>query len=209
MESTIGQTIELLHRSLQDYIEAAYHVSNETLVAQRKALLEEIGVIHQQPYLESTPRYVPGQSFSQIAGLDPAVSGVLSCVSQKSGDLPRLIYDPPFLHQAQAVEKVLVKGKNLVVMTGTGSGKTESFLLPILGSATPAAGTPPTLSHLPVRLRSGHSLSLPMNALVNNDQLGACGGYCLGIRGSSVILKPGLIDPPGRSATPAAPCIQV
>ena len=49
VESTIGQTIELLHRSLQDYIEAAYHVSNETLVAQRKALLEEIGVIHQQP----------------------------------------------------------------------------------------------------------------------------------------------------------------
>ena len=60
MESTIGQTIELLHRSLQDYIEAAYHVSNETLVAQRKALLEEIGVIHQQPYLESTPALCSG-----------------------------------------------------------------------------------------------------------------------------------------------------
>lgn len=96
VESTIGQTIELLHRSLRDYIEAAYHVSNEKLVAQRKALLEEIGVIHQRPYLESTPRYVPGQSFSQIAGLDPAVSEVLSCVSQKFGDLPRLIYDPRF-----------------------------------------------------------------------------------------------------------------
>jgi len=169
VESTIGQTIELLHRSLQDYIEAAYHVSNETLVAQRKALLEEIGVIHQQPYLESTPRYVPGQSFSQIAGLDPAVSEVLSCVTHKSGDLPRLIYDPPFLHQAQAVEKVLVKGKNLVVMTGTGSGKTESFLLPILGKLAMEARHSPSIFREMPAVRA--LVLYPMNALVN-DQLG-------------------------------------
>ncbi len=56
MALTIGQTIQQLHRSLRDYIEATYHVSNPMLVDQRRQLLDQRGVIHQQPYLESTPR---------------------------------------------------------------------------------------------------------------------------------------------------------
>ena len=38
---------------------------------------------------------------------------------------------PLYRHQQNAIEKVL-RGKNLVVSTGTGSGKTESFLIPVL-----------------------------------------------------------------------------
>ena len=44
-----------------------------------------------------------------------------------------LLYDPPYTHQATALEATIRDGKSLVVTTGTGSGKTESFLLPILG----------------------------------------------------------------------------
>lgn len=60
MSLTIGQTIQQWHRSLRDYIEATYHVSNPMLVDQRRQLLDQRGVIHQQPYLESTPRYKAG-----------------------------------------------------------------------------------------------------------------------------------------------------
>jgi len=38
-----------------------------------------------------------------------------------------------YVHQEEAIRKA-AEGKNLVVSTGTGSGKTESFLLPILNS---------------------------------------------------------------------------
>lgn len=62
MALTIGETTQQLHRALRDYIEATYHVSHPTLVDQRSALLDQIGVIHQRPYLESTPRYKPGKS---------------------------------------------------------------------------------------------------------------------------------------------------
>ena len=74
MALTIGQTIQQLHRSLRDYIEATYHVSNPMLVDQRRQLLEQRGVIHQQPYLESTPRYKAGEPFAAL-GLDPAALG--------------------------------------------------------------------------------------------------------------------------------------
>ena len=60
MSLTIGETIQQLHRALCEYIEATYHVSHPILVAQRKQLLDELGVIHQKPYLESTPRYKTG-----------------------------------------------------------------------------------------------------------------------------------------------------
>jgi ATP-dependent helicase YprA (DUF1998 family) len=41
--------------------------------------------------------------------------------------------DELYRHQRTALEKVLLEGKDIVVTTGTGSGKTECFLLPLLG----------------------------------------------------------------------------
>jgi ATP-dependent helicase YprA (DUF1998 family) len=168
MSLTIGETTQQLHRALRDYIEAAYHVSERTLVTQRQMLLDEIGVIHQRPYLESTPRYKTGSAFRDL-GLDASALEMFSAVARKDGDLGLLIHDPPYQHQADATRLSLVEGRSLVVMTGTGSGKTECFLLPILGKLAREAR------------RSGQAFGgtaavraivlYPMNALVN-DQLG-------------------------------------
>ena len=168
MPLTIGETIEQLHHSLRDYIEATYHISHPLLVAQRRRLLDELGVIHQRPFLESTPRYQTGDAFRDL-GLDPAVLDVFTDVSRRSGNLDVLIHDPPYQHQAAAVRGALVDHRSLVVMTGTGSGKTECFLLPILGKlATEAKSKRETFAKtLAVRA----IVLYPMNALVN-DQLG-------------------------------------
>ena len=168
MALTIGETIQQLHRALRDYIEATYHVSHPTLVAQRRALLEEPGVIHQQPYLESTPRYKTGVAFGDL-GLDEAALDVFSAVTEAQGDLDLLIHDPPYQHQAISTKLSLVDGRSLVVMTGTGSGKTECFLLPILGKlAREARSRGPDFGATPA-VRA--MVLYPMNALVN-DQLG-------------------------------------
>ena len=91
MSLTIGETIQQLHRSLRDYIEATYHVSHPMLVAQRRRLLEEPGVIHQRPYLESTPRYKTGLRFAEL-GLDPAVLEIFSLVSKAEAERDLLIH---------------------------------------------------------------------------------------------------------------------
>ena len=170
---TIQQSIEQLHGALRDYIEATYHINAKSLINRRKALLDIPGVIHQIPYLESTPRYETGKSFSEITGLAPAALEAFNTVSQSQGDLPKLIYDPPYMHQSEAVRGSLIDRRNLVIMTGTGSGKTESFLLPILGKlAREANGRPDAFAGQPAM----RALVLyPMNALVN-DQLGRLRG---------------------------------
>src|SRR5260221_12442074 len=100
MSLTIGETIQQLHRALRDYIEATYHVSHPLLVDQRRELLDELGVIHQRPFLESTPRYVTRAKFSSL-GLDSATVELLSQLSQKKDDL---VHDPPYHHQAEAIK---------------------------------------------------------------------------------------------------------
>ena len=165
---TIGETVEQMHASLRDYIEATYHVSHAGLVAQRHALLDQPGVIHQRPFLESTPKYETGDAFADLE-LPMPVLEMFGAVTSDSGGLPRLIHDPPYEHQATSVKQSLTEGRSLVVITGTGSGKTECFLLPILGKLAREAhdnahvfGTTPAVRAL---------VLYPMNALVN-DQLG-------------------------------------
>ena len=167
MPETISETIESLQRALGEYIEATYHLGDPSLVEQRRAILETPGVIHQQPYIESTPRYRAGRPFAEL-GLDDAARKVISELSASANGVGSLIHDPPYEHQAESLRKALVERRSLVVMTGTGSGKTECFLLPILGKLAAEANERPHAFSIPA-MRS--LLLYPMNALVN-DQLG-------------------------------------
>lgn len=166
MALTIGETTQQLHRALRDYIEAAYHISHPILVDQRSALLDQIGVIHQRPYLESTPRYQPGDRFADL-GLPKAALEIFAAVSAPKSNV--LIHDPPYQHQAHSTQLSLVDGRSLVVMTGTGSGKTECFLLPILGKLAIEAQSRGKEFGATSAVRA--MVLYPMNALVN-DQLG-------------------------------------
>lgn len=168
MPLTIHQTTEQLHKALSDYIEAAYHVSDGRLVAQRSDELNRLGVISQKPFIESTPKYTSGEAISSL-GLPGAVSELFNLVSTQSESGGVLIHDPPYHHQAESLRGALVEERSLVVMTGTGSGKTECFLLPILGRlAEQASSNPESFRNTPA-IRA--LVLYPMNALVN-DQLG-------------------------------------
>lgn len=146
-------------------IEAGYKRYLKTLLAPRDPALaaafdravDETSLLTKGPLLELTPPYAPGKSLRELVSegvLHPDFADLGGAVS-----LDR----PLYRHQETAVRKV-VAGRNLVVSTGTGSGKTESFLLPIFNAliAERAAGT------LGPGVRA--LLLYPMNALAN-DQL--------------------------------------
>ena len=163
---TIDETITKIRSALRDYIEATYHIGHPTLIEQRRTLLDEEGVIFRAPFIESTPRYKTDRRFSDLA-LDPAVQTLLASLTSTDGESV-LLYDPPYTHQAEALEFTMRDGLSLAVTTGTGSGKTESFLLPMLAKlATEAAHRPDSFARPAVRAL----ILYPMNALVN-DQLG-------------------------------------
>ena len=166
MPLTIAETTERLQRALCQYIEATYHIGHPQIIEQRWDLLNDAGVIAQRPYIESTPKYQSNKKLSEI-GLDPAVLGFLQSLAVPTKDDSPLLYDPPYEHQAQALRGALVDHKSLLIMTGTGSGKTECFLLPILGKlANEAIYSKNSFSQPAIRAL----VLYPMNALVN-DQL--------------------------------------
>ncbi len=80
--------------------------------------------LYKGPYLDISSVFEKGESLNTLIK-----QGVLSSEFKKlkSLHLGRTLYK----HQEKTILKAS-KGKNLVVSTGTGSGKTESFLIPIL-----------------------------------------------------------------------------
>jgi ATP-dependent helicase YprA (DUF1998 family) len=120
------------------------------------------------PYLDAMPPYRSGASIQTLVEegtlsrrFAPAEHGGI-CVEHTTGD--ELVYRRPlYAHQEHALRKAL-EGRNLIISTGTGSGKTESFLLPILQHLLreKEAGT---LDQPGVRAL----LLYPMNALANDQ----------------------------------------
>jgi ATP-dependent helicase YprA (DUF1998 family) len=164
---TIAETVTKIQDALREYIEATYHIGHPTLIGQRRALLEEEGVLFRAPFIESTPRY---QKDRHLADLDlgDAPQELFQSLTRHAGSLGPIVYDPPYTHQAEALERTTRDGMSLAITTGTGSGKTESFLLPMLAKlAGEASRAPGSFAAPAVRAL----ILYPMNALVN-DQLG-------------------------------------
>lgn len=110
------------------------------------------------PYLELTPPYKTAETLQQLAteGIVSPKLLELPCFKEKR---PLPIDAPLYTHQATALRKLCVENRNIVVSSGTGSGKTECFLIPILNDLL--------INNSPgVRA----VLVYPLNALVN-DQL--------------------------------------
>jgi ATP-dependent helicase YprA (DUF1998 family) len=155
--------LDQYRNALQTYIEGTYHLSHPALVDARRAALEAPGAISQSPYVESAARYQPGPRHADLA-LPPHLRELFEALRGAG------MVQHPYTHQAQALEGVLGEGRrSLVVTTGTGSGKTETFLHPLLGRLYDEAHRSPAQFHGQRAVRA--LILYPMNALVN-DQLG-------------------------------------
>ena len=119
--------------------------------------INEPGGIVKGPYLEATPPYVTGKTIRQLVD-----DGVLDDGFLKLGSNSFPLDRPVYAHQEEAIKK-LNAGRNILVATGTGSGKTESFLIPVIDHLLreKKAGT------LGPGVRA--LLLYPMNALANDQ----------------------------------------
>jgi len=157
VHSVVGQ----LTKNLQSYTEAQYHIRNESLIREREKLLQTEGVIAQKPLVEVTPTYQSGPAYAELE-LPSSVRETLGTLT----DLDVGIYERPYLHQSQALEAFFHDQRDLIIATGTGSGKTESFLMAIIGQLCLEASERP---HLASKVGCRALLLYPMNALVNDQ----------------------------------------
>lgn len=165
MVETMGvhETAKCLAKSLRQYIEAQYHIRDEGLVRERHALLRKDAIIAQVPYVEATQVYKMGDPYGSLPIPKAATEALTQLAEMDVGLYPR-----PYEHQSQALVSFLgEETADLVVATGTGSGKTESFLMPVIGKLAIEGAERPKSAALP---GCRAILLYPMNALVN-DQL--------------------------------------
>lgn len=160
----VHELVKGLHGSLQKYIEAQYHIKDEGLVQERNALLRERAVIAQRAYVEATPVYLTNDGYRGIA-IPKIAQDVLTSIAEIGGNVG--LYSTPYRHQVEALEAFLgSKKSDLVVATGTGSGKTESFLMPLVSTL---AIESQDKSHSRDMPGCRAILLYPMNALVNDQ----------------------------------------
>lgn len=114
------------------YIKTAFSTRYPSIEAERERLLREPGVLCQEPWIEPITRYrssgkkATSLGSDDLPGLSPRdIGGFASLVT---AGLVR-DYDL-YAHQVQMLGSVL-RGRNCIVTAGTGSGKTEAFMLPI------------------------------------------------------------------------------
>lgn len=157
-----NEVAERLRLTLRRYIEAQYHIRTESLIAERRELLERRATINQMAYVESTPSYALGDGYDNLDIPDHARNTLNQLSRLKLG-----IFGQPFRHQAEALEAFLGRGEDIIVATGTGSGKTESFLMPIICDMAAESAGDALYANIPA---CRALLLYPMNALVN-DQL--------------------------------------
>ena len=153
------RTTQAITNSYLDYLSTTFRLQDSELHAQFEQLLRIPGKFVKGPVLEATPPFVKGATIRELVN-----SHVLSprFLELNTGKLP--VDRPLYFHQQQAIEKTVRDKRNIVVATGTGSGKTEAFLVPILETLfeqTQREKLTPGVRAL---------LLYPMNALAN-DQL--------------------------------------
>jgi len=114
------------------YVKTAFGTKFPTLERERENLLRQNRVLTQVPWIEPLPRYISsGKTISTLETNDLPGLNAESMNLFKNLVKCGLIRDYELhLHQAEMLSKVL-QGKNCVVTAGTGSGKTEAFLLPL------------------------------------------------------------------------------
>ncbi len=133
------------------YLLTEYSLRDAHLRYGFKKLLEQVGNVWQHPYLEGSQPYESGQSIQALVDAQ-----VLHPENVNLFPSDRTLYK----HQENAVRAVIEHQENIIVATGTGSGKTECFLIPMIDM-------------LLKDRNGGHGVRAlilyPMNALVNDQ----------------------------------------
>lgn len=180
-----------LKRVYEMYLQSAFPLSSRCLDRERSDLLSGRRSLARPLLVEPTPVYESsGLNLAQASErLPDGADELVHLAAPILGDAITL-----YTHQWQSLDEVVNRNRNIVVTTGTGSGKTECFLLPLLASiaaesrkwdSTPAGSAPsrwfespggwePQWGHTGRAAAGQHAVRglvlYPLNALVE-DQL--------------------------------------
>lgn len=118
---------EEIKTSYEKYLHTGIPIANDAVAEERKTLFKG-DALCKEPIIELLPRYKTSTNIQEVVyrlSLNPKFSDFI---------LTSSLFDmstPLYIHQEKALETAITN-KHLLVSTGTGSGKTECFMLPML-----------------------------------------------------------------------------
>ena len=137
----------------RDHLLTEFRAKDPELRAALERAIDEPLFLAQQSFYQAHRPFRPGLAWQNL----PIEPGLASAMVKRTGQ------ERAFLHQSEAIGNLLgLTPTPLVITTGTGSGKTECFLLPVLQNAIEDAS----------RFRHDGLTAIlvyPMNALANDQ----------------------------------------
>ena len=150
-----------LRTELENYIKSQYFGKSPILLSALNNHIDDEGLLYQRPFIESSPAYVTVQNGIETASLENWMKEYFLQLAKAGIG----VFPSPFAHQISALEAA-TKGENLFVSTGTGSGKTECFMWPLLAKmAAEARNSKESWAKRGIRT----IIMYPMNALVSDQ----------------------------------------
>ncbi len=115
---------ETIRQRYRNYLRTSFFFKEPALRTSFAVALEQEAELLKGPFPE------PGRLFARGVSAPELAQEYLG--SECDGLRPALLDNPLYTHQERAVRMTFGEARNVVVATGTASGKTESFLYPIL-----------------------------------------------------------------------------
>jgi Lhr-like helicase len=124
-----------LKQSVIKYIKTAFGTRSPSFEIEREQLLQKDGGLFQEPYIEPILSYKSGNKLSELEEKNLPGLTQRGCQAFKAICGAKLFSgeNPLYSHQQKMLQSSLA-GKHCIVTTGTGSGKTEAFLLPMIAT---------------------------------------------------------------------------
>ncbi len=133
MKDPIG-SFETIKENFIRYVQTAFGTKFEGIERERYALLNYDKVLYRKPWIEPLPDYVSSNKSIDDLTLEDLGNALNTNEANTFKELVKTGLFPAGIklhaHQAEMLKKAL-EGNNCIITSGTGSGKTESFLLPL------------------------------------------------------------------------------
>jgi len=115
-----------VQHSYRSYVETFQDVADDTIETWIENRIQSGTVLYKEPFVQLNHRFEQGQTLDQFVDKGFLDAGVLDVFTGEN-DTPI----EPYKHQTEAIESIQA-GNNTIVSTGTGSGKSFAFGIPIV-----------------------------------------------------------------------------